>query len=352
MSIPRAVGHEQVWETFRRALAQQRLAGAYLFVGPAGIGKWLTAWNLAQALLCEAAPPGTLSACGTCPSCAQVAALTHPDLLVVRKPPDKSVVPIELLIGDDEHRSDGGLCYDIALRPFRGGWKVAVIDDADFLNSEGANCLLKTLEEPPPHSLLILITTSQHRQLPTIRSRCQVIRFAPLADDQVDQVLSDMQLVEAPEERAQLVARAAGSLKRAQELADPLLSEARQVLYKHLSQEDADVVALSKYLHTFVEGAGKDAPLRRERLRLVILEAVDFYRSLLRRLSGDTGLVDPESEPFVAAAVAHQVGRPLNVAHCLERSLEALIQLEANANVPTLVGCWIDDLVQGTQYRM
>ena len=74
-----------------------------------------------------------------------------------------------------------GLCHDIALKPFRGGRKIAIIDDADYLNQEGANCLLKTLEEPPEKSVIILIGTSQQRQLPTIRSRCQIVRFAPLS---------------------------------------------------------------------------------------------------------------------------------------------------------------------------
>ncbi len=71
-----------------------------------------------------------------------------------------------------------GLCHDIALKPFMGGRKVAIIDDADDLNEEGANCLLKTLEEPPPHSVLILIGTSAERQLPTIRSRARRFVFS------------------------------------------------------------------------------------------------------------------------------------------------------------------------------
>ncbi len=347
MSIPRVLGHDHVWEVFRRALAQRRLASTFLFVGPAGIGKWLTAWNLAQALLCERMPATALRACGTCPSCQQVAALTHPDLLVVRKPDDKQVLPVDLLIGDSEHRMREGLCRDIALKPFRGGRKVAVIDDADSLNQEGANCLLKTLEEPPPDSLLILIGTSQHRQLPTIRSRCQVIRFAPLADDQVSQFLADRRLVEDPGQRAVVVARAGGSLRRAQELVDPDWAAVRRVVWGHLSQSDIDVVALSKYIHEFVEAAGKEAPPRRERLRLVVLDVVDFYRAVLRRLSGDRLGADAESEPFVAAAAGQARGGALGAASCVERSLDALVQIEANANVPTLVGCWIDDLAQG-----
>jgi DNA polymerase-3 subunit delta' len=348
MSIPRIMGHDHVFDTFRRALQQQRLASTFLFAGPAGIGKWSTAWNLAQALLCERTPRDALHACRACPSCVQVAALTHPDLLVVRKPDDKNFIPVELLIGDRERRMREGLCHDIALKPFRGGRKVAVIDDADYLNQEGANCLLKTLEEPPPDSLLILIGTSQHRQLPTIRSRCQVIRFAPLSDDEVSQLLAETQLVEDPERRAVVAARAAGSLQRAIELADPELADARHVVYEQLSQWDVDAVTLAKYVHEFVEAAGKEAPPRRARLRLVVLDSADFYRALMRRLDGVGETTDAESEPFVAAAARQWAGRATIAAACLERCLDALVQIEANANLPTLVSCWIDDLAQRT----
>ena len=78
--------------------------------------------------------------CGECPGCVQVAAGTHPDLILVAKPEDKSFLPLELLIGDKEHRMREGLCHDIGLKPFMGGRKVAIIDDADHLNAEGANC--------------------------------------------------------------------------------------------------------------------------------------------------------------------------------------------------------------------
>src|SRR4029450_8202547 len=97
--------------------------------------------------------------------------------------------PLELLIGDAEHRMRAGLCYNIALKPFSARRKVAIIDDADYLNKEGANCLLKTLEEPPPKSLLIMIGTSEQRQVPTIRSRCQIVRFQPLAEEDVAELL-------------------------------------------------------------------------------------------------------------------------------------------------------------------
>ena len=189
MSWQQIRGHDVVVEQFRRSRAAGRLASTFLFVGLPGIGKRTFADKLAQALLCERGRPDQLEPCGTCSSCLMCLGGTHPDVEVVSRPAGKSSIPLELLIGDKEHRNQEGLCHRISLRPFRGGYKIAIIDDADDLNQEGANCLLKTLEEPPPRSVLILIGTSEQKQLPTIRSRCQVIRFRPLPDDVVRQLL-------------------------------------------------------------------------------------------------------------------------------------------------------------------
>ena len=116
-----------------------------------------------------------------------------------------------------------------------GGRKIAIIDDADFLNAEGANCLLKTLEEPPPRSTLILIGTSPAKQLPTIRSRCQLIRFRPLATDVVAELLTSTGLVRDPAEARRLARYSEGSVQRAMELADPELWSFRGTLLERLS---------------------------------------------------------------------------------------------------------------------
>ena len=106
-------GHDDVVEQFRRALVRGRLASSFLFAGPAGIGKRTFALKLAQAMLCQTRPEEALDPCGACPSCVQVAAGTHPDLDVVAKPDDKSFIPLELLIGEREHRRREGLCHNI-----------------------------------------------------------------------------------------------------------------------------------------------------------------------------------------------------------------------------------------------
>jgi acyl carrier protein len=182
-------GHDDVVTRFVAAEARGRIAGTYLFIGPEGIGKGAFTKALAKSLVCLAPRPG-LIACGACASCVQAAAGSHPDIDIVSKPDDRSTIPLEVFIGDREHRMREGLCWRILLRPALGGRKVAVILDADHLAEEGANCLLKTLEEPPDGAVIILVGTALERQLPTIRSRSQIIRFSPLDTEIVRRVLA------------------------------------------------------------------------------------------------------------------------------------------------------------------
>ena len=167
-----------------------------------------------------------MAPCGTCEDCVQVDANTHPDLLQVSKPADRAFIPVELLIGERERQMREGLCHDISLRPYSGRRKIAILDDADALNTEGANSLLKTLEEPPPDSLLILIGTNLQRQLPTIRSRCQAIIFRPLNTEQLASLLLRNQ-VTTIDSAQELASMSGGSLTEACLMADPELHEFR-----------------------------------------------------------------------------------------------------------------------------
>jgi DNA polymerase III subunit delta' len=339
-------GHDDVVEQFRRALARGRLASSFLFAGPAGIGKRTFALKLAQAMLCHAHPETALDPCGECPSCSQVSAGTHPDLDVVAKPDDKSFIPLELLIGEREHRRREGLCHNIALKPYLGGRKIAIIDDADYLNAEGANALLKTLEEPPPRSVLILIGTSPAKQLPTIRSRCQLIRFSPLPTDVVAELLASKKLVADAAEAARLAQYSDGSLQRAMELANPELWSFRESFLARLAEPVVQSVELVPTVSAFVDGAGKEASARRARLRQVVGFAVEFYRQLSHAQCGASFSDDAELRGRVAAAMERgQVNGELSAGR-LERCLDALAQIDRNANQTTLIECWLDDLAR------
>jgi len=339
-------GHDDVAGQFQRALARGRLASSFLYVGPAGVGKRLFALKLAEALLCQTRPEEAMDPCGQCPACTMVRAATHPDVQVVGKPADKSFIPLELLIGERERRRQEGLCHNISLKPFMGGRKIAIIDDADYLNEEGANCLLKILEEPPPRSVLILIGTSPARQLPTIRSRCQLIRFRPLPIETVAELLVSRQLVSESGEARRLAQYSEGSLQRALEFADPALWAFRSTLYQQLAQPVLDSLRLASATSEFVEQAGKEAPPRRQRLRQITLMSAEFYRQFLRALSGAPPSDDPDLNRYVEQAIRDLPTDPDKAAIRLDRCVEAASQIDRNANQTTLIEAWLDDLAR------
>lgn len=339
-------GHDDVVEQFRRAIARGRLASSFLFAGPPGVGKRTFALKLAQAMLCQSRPEEELDPCGACPSCTQVAAGTHPDLVAVGKPEGKATIPVELLIGDREHRRQEGLCHDISLKPNMGGRKIAVIDDADYLNAEGANALLKTLEEPPPRSVLILIGTTPAKQLPTIRSRCQLIRFQPLPIDVVARLLVSQGMVADPSEAQRLARYSEGSIEGALELADPDLWSFRNALYERLSEPAFDSVGLSRTVASFIDEAGKEAPARRARFRRVVAFAAEYYRQLLLAQCGSATSADAELQTHVGRAMRHSPGDVRATSARLDRCLDAAGQIDRNANQATLIECWLDDLAK------
>jgi len=343
-------GHDDLVDYFRRALARGRLASSFLFVGPEGIGKRTFAVKFVQALLCQQRKETALDPCGVCPSCAQVMAGTHPDLSLVSKPEGKSEIPLSLLIGDREHRREEGLCHELALKPQYGGRKAAIIDDADYLNEEGANALLKILEEPPPKSLLILIGTTPVKQLPTVRSRCQLIRFRPLPENVVAEILLSQGLVRNAAEAQHLARHSGGSVRRAMELNNPELWAFRRSFLQQLSRPTWDFLSLAREAAQFVEQAGKEAAERRMRLRTIIEFAVEFFQCLLHTYYGrEPGnmIGDKELQTLARKALENGDYDDETIIARLERSLDALAQLERNVNQTTLLECWLDDLVSG-----
>lgn len=211
-------GNERVKQLLRRMLESGRVPGALLFTGEEGVGKKLFALEIAKALNCRNRQG--VEACGKCPSCVRTSRFNFPQSeesddwkrIIWTDHGDVGMVvaPKRVLLVEQMRQIEG----EANFRPFEGKARVFIVDGADKLNDPSANALLKTLEEPPPTSHLILITSRPAMLLPTIRSRCQAIRFSPLTTAEIEDYLLKNKLA-APAE-AGLRARAGnGSIGRA-----------------------------------------------------------------------------------------------------------------------------------------
>jgi len=177
------LSHHTSIASLQAAVSHQRLAHAYLFHGEEAIGKRLTALRLTQALSCERpSDADRIDSCGACRSCRQIEAYTHPDFFVIEPDPEQATRQIKIeQIREIEHQ--------IMYRPLVAERKICLIDDADRMTIGAANALLKTLEEPPEHSLFLVISSRPAALPATIRSRCQALRFLTPARTQVEAAL-------------------------------------------------------------------------------------------------------------------------------------------------------------------
>lgn len=211
-------GHDWAVEHLRKGLANRRIRHAYLISGPESVGKDTLARAFAQALNCtqtdEAARP-----CGECHACKLIASGNHPDLLYTELDPNSGALKIE------EVRTVAGR---LALKPFEARYRIAIFRDFDHARGPAQDALLKTLEEPPPQALLILLSAAADALLPTITSRSQVIPLRPVAADAVRDILIDHKGA-APDQADVLAGLCGGRIGWAiRALEDPELLEQRE----------------------------------------------------------------------------------------------------------------------------
>ncbi len=334
MSWDHVRGHAEAKQTFQSAFATARFGQSYLFVGPDGVGKRLFAHELAKALLCER-PPAPLTACDSCPGCAQVEAETHPDFLTLRTPEGKHELPV------DDMRE---FCSRLSRKPSRGCRVVGIIEDADDFNAESANSFLKTLEEPPPGAVLLLIATGIDRQLPTILSRCQVVRFRALSTTDVSAVLAGQGIAD-PARRDQLARLAGGSVARALALDDDTIWEVREALIAGLTTERPNFPKLAEVWSKFVEDAGDDSAGKRTRASVVIGFLVDALRRAMRlALGANTTGIDTAEEPRLKAfALRHGPDRLLEL---IEKCVEADYRVERRVQLILVIESVLEQLTK------
>jgi len=194
------VGQTRVVSLLQHSLERGTLAHAYLLTGPAHVGKMTLALNLAQALNCEATPPP----CGECASCQKIALGKHADVQIIGLTSDGNSAEAKprAEISIDQIRQ---MQHSASLPPFEGRYKVFIVDGAERLSHEAANCLLKTLEEPIGKIIFILLATNERLLPPTVVSRCQRLELPPLAATEVEAALNSSWGIEP--QKAELLAR-------------------------------------------------------------------------------------------------------------------------------------------------
>jgi DNA polymerase-3 subunit gamma/tau len=208
------IGQSHITTTLKNAITQSRVAHAYLFAGPRGVGKTTTARIFAKALNCEKGP--TAKPCNKCASCEEITKGSGLDILEIDGASNRGV---------EEIRS---LRENVKFAPSKGRYKVYIIDEVHMLSAEAFNALLKTLEEPPPHVIFIFATTAPHKVLPTILSRCQRFDFRRIAArdilDNLRTIVKD-EKVDVKDEALGLIAKCGdGSMRDAQVILDQITS--------------------------------------------------------------------------------------------------------------------------------
>ena len=247
------IGHQQIVEQLQQTVVSDRIAGGYLFVGPTGVGKETVARYFARLIFCkqDTQPP---TVCGECLACRKVDSGNHPDLQFIR--PDGS----ELKIGQIRE-----LQKHIIYEPLEASRKVYILTDVERMNEYAENALLKTLEEPPASSVLILLTSNLQALLPTTRSRCQILQFHPIPTQELAEILTDKFSV-SPEQAITLAIAADGAIGKALaqlERGDILTEGVPEVL------KETDPLAAFRLAENF-----KDNPE-------TLSELVTWYRDLL-----------------------------------------------------------------------
>lgn len=320
MPLRDVIGHRRIVALLARSVARASLPPSLIFGGPSGVGKRLTALGVAQALNCPT-PQSTddleIDACGACASCARIARGVHPDVLIV-EPGDTGSIKI------DPVRE---VIDRAAYRPFEGKRRAVIIDEADALVPSAQNALLKTLEEPPPASVFMLVTPRPDVLLPTVRSRCPRLSFQPLKADDIAAAL--VARGHSVADARAVAATADGSLGHALEASAGGLIEAREIAQRVLERAAAaaDPGRRIDTAKDLLEKTGVGAAGDRDQLASHLRAMASLLRDieLLSTRADARALANPDVQPALERLTdAYRGERGMRAFTAVDQALAAL----------------------------
>jgi DNA polymerase-3 subunit delta' len=306
-------GQEIPIERLRLAIRAGRLGHALIFAGPPGVGKRTTANALARALLCRDRPG---EGCGRCAECHLVAAGTHPDLFVEDMERARIDRPTATQLSIEQVRR---MRAKLAGRPIRGSRKVGILDPADRATPDAQNALLKTLEEPPGAATLVLVASNARALLPTILSRSQILRFAPLEPDAVAALLESEGI--DPELARRTAVLAEGRLDRARILADEELCKVGEDVQARL--RELERMSIPDLLDGAEELAGARGERASERQEIQRAALLGWYRDEMIAAANASSPADPEDRRAQIRRAWKRLARAYATCVDLERSANA-----------------------------
>ena len=319
------IGHEWAVDMLKKHVIHGTTRHAYLFCGPPGLGRRTLALRFAQALNCTT-PTDAGIPCGVCRDCKQIQAMQHADLTVIQADSEGGTLKVDQI--RDSRKS-------LTLKPYMSKFRVAIFLRFQEANDNAANALLKTLEEAPSYAVLILTTDNPEQLLPTIVSRCEVLRLRPLS---VDGIKKDLESRGVERERARLIAHiSSGRPGYARRLVedDALLDAREERLNDLLTLFPASRVEKFKYADQLARD--KDS------MRQAILFWLSYWRDvMLRTAQATTPLVNVDRNMEIEGLAGQlDLSSTRKVVIKLENALE---QMEKNVNLRLLAEVLLLDL--------
>jgi DNA polymerase-3 subunit delta' len=320
------LGHEWAVDMLKQHISRDALRHAYLFSGPPGLGRRSLALRLAQALNCtQPVAPGQPCG-GVCRECRQIEAMRHPDLSIVQAETEGGTLKVDQV--REVRRA-------LSLKPYQGYYRVALFLRFQEASEGAANALLKTLEEAPGYAILILTADAPEQLLPTITSRCEVLRLRPLPLEAIE---THLQLHGAEPERARLIAHVSGGRPG---YALQLLKDESALEFRAERLADlADLLSCTR-VHKFgyAEKMAKD----KETMRQTLLVWLSYWRDVLLRASGAKASIAniDQNETITTLANRLELGRARQVVSEMEQALK---RLERNVNPRLLAEVLLLDL--------